>query len=546
MNVSLEQPHAAVSNRLAQRLTQLGLSLVRAEAHGRCRILTEASWFEHKLVGWPGFSQLIKDRWAEVAANTGTVVELFPGASFLPLISSRRRRLQEEPSVQPQVGVLLLCPAILKSEQLHQLCAFHQLDHRTTADRVRRGNLIEPKEVTRLVSFIAWMHQDAGEVDRRTSEIQHMGRELAESYEELSLLYKLSTNMTVDQSPEAFLNDACQELRQVLEVNWIGLQLTDNEPRLEQLSGQSFTAGTIKRPETLKRMGRKLLHRFGHAQEPVIIDDASTLSMSETADLATALLIVPLHLQGKPLGILFAGNKSDNAQINSVDSKLCDSLGSSLSIFLDNMMLYEDMHAMFLGTLHALTSAIDAKDSYTHGHSERVALVSRMLAEAAGLDQPTCERVYVAGLVHDVGKIGVPETVLCKPGKLTDEEFELIKRHPDIGARILQDIRQMRDLIPGVLHHHERWDGRGYPHKLAGEQIPLFGRLIGLADAFDAMSSNRTYRRSLASKQVLDEIRACAGTQFDPTLTETFLQLDFTPFYELIEKHQNQRTRRSA
>jgi HD-GYP domain-containing protein (c-di-GMP phosphodiesterase class II) len=204
-------------------------------------------------------------------------------------------------------------------------------------------------------------------------------------------------------------------------------------------------------------------------------------------------------------------------------------------------MLYEDMHAMFLGMLHALTSAIDAKDSYTHGHTERVAKLSHMLAEAAGLDRETVERVYISGLVHDVGKIGVPESVLCKPGKLTDDEFGLIKMHPEIGARILQDIRQMQDLLPGVMHHHERWDGNGYPHGLAEKDIPLFGRLIGLADAFDAMISTRTYRSAMDLDTVLGEIRRCAGTQFDPELAEVFLQLDFQPFFHLLKKHQHEK-----
>jgi len=255
---------------------------------------------------------------------------------------------------------------------------------------------------------------------------------------------------------------------------------------------------------------------------------------------------VPLRTQGKPIGVLIGGDKLDGSELTSVDSKLCDSLASTLAIFLENRMLYEDMHAMFLGTLHALTSAIDAKDSYTHGHTERVAMLARMLGEKIGLDRETVERLYISGLVHDVGKIGVPEAVLCKPGKLTDDEFELIKMHPEIGGRILQDIRQMQDLLPGVLYHHERWDGRGYPSRLAGRDIPLFGRLIGLADAFDAMSSTRTYRSAMDLNEVLSEIRRCAGAQFDPELAEAFLDLDFTPFFELIEKHQAQHQAKEA
>src|SRR5690606_20290161 len=130
-------------------------------------------------------------------------------------------------------------------------------------------------------------------------------------------------------------------------------------------------------------------------------------------------------------------------------------------------------------------------------HSERVAYMATRLGEAIGLDAETAQRLHIAGLVHDVGKIGVPEAVLCKPGRLTDEEFKLIKLHPEIGHRILRDIPQLADVLPGVLSHHERWDGKGYPHGLAGEEIPMFGRLIAIADSFDAMSSTRTYRSAM-------------------------------------------------
>jgi len=147
--------------------------------------------------------------------------------------------------------------------------------------------------------------------------------------------------------------------------------------------------------------------------------------------------------------------------------------------------------------------------------------------------------VYLSGLVHDVGKIGVPESVLTKPGKLTDTEFDLIKRHPQIGARILEGIRQMHDLIPGVLYHHESWDGSGYPEGLAGREIPLFGRIIGLADAFDAMCSDRTYRQARPMHEALDEVRRCSGKQFDPELADIFVKLDFSEYLDMIEQHHD-------
>jgi HD-GYP domain-containing protein (c-di-GMP phosphodiesterase class II) len=197
---------------------------------------------------------------------------------------------------------------------------------------------------------------------------------------------------------------------------------------------------------------------------------------------------------------------------------------------------FAEQQALFMGSLQALTAAIDAKDPYTGGHSERVAFLSWSLARALGLGEDTADRIRVAGLVHDIGKIGVPEAILCKAGRLTDEEFEAIKRHPEIGHRILRDIDPFQDVLPGVLHHHERWDGRGYPHKLAGDKIPMIARIIGLADTFDAMSSTRSYRPALPRDHVLRELERGAGSQFDPRIVEAFKKVDLGGYDELLTR----------
>jgi putative nucleotidyltransferase with HDIG domain len=198
------------------------------------------------------------------------------------------------------------------------------------------------------------------------------------------------------------------------------------------------------------------------------------------------------------------------------------------------------VHGLMMGLLHSLTSAVDAKDAYTCGHSERVALLSRHLAQQLGYSDHEVERIYMAGLLHDVGKIGVPEAVLQKPGKLTVEEFDQMKKHPEIGARILADIKQVKDILPGVLHHHERYDGRGYPSGLAGENIPAMGRILCLADCFDAMTSNRTYRKALPLEVALTEIRRCSGTQFDPAMTDAFLKTGSEGFRVLLRDYEEQ------
>ena len=200
------------------------------------------------------------------------------------------------------------------------------------------------------------------------------------------------------------------------------------------------------------------------------------------------------------------------------------------------------MNATFLGTLEALTASIDAKDKYTCGHSQRVALLTAQLAEKAGLDTDQIERCRIAGLVHDIGKIGVPERVLTKKGGLTNKEFAAIQKHPEIGANILKDIPQMEDILGGVLHHHEQYAGGGYPHGIAGDEIPFVARMISLADTFDAMSSSRTYRNAMNRDSVLAEMRRSVGSQFDPELSELFFALDFSLWEQLMITHQADRS----
>jgi putative two-component system response regulator len=163
-----------------------------------------------------------------------------------------------------------------------------------------------------------------------------------------------------------------------------------------------------------------------------------------------------------------------------------------------------------------------------------VALLSRDLADAAGFPAPFVKNIHISGLVHDIGKIGVPEAVLRKQGRLDEAEDEAIKQHPEVGFRILRDIPQFAPILDGVRYHHERYDGHGYPHGLAGESIPLSARIIALADTFDAMSSNRTYRSARSRADVIAEMARLGGTQFDPQLLEHFLRLDFSAYDRMM------------
>lgn len=203
---------------------------------------------------------------------------------------------------------------------------------------------------------------------------------------------------------------------------------------------------------------------------------------------------------------------------------------------LDLIRLQRDLHAeverktkevegLSLHVVHTLADAIDAKDAYTKGHSGRVAEYSREIAKRYGYSEERQDEIYMIGLLHDVGKIGVPDAVINKPGRLTDEEFEKIKTHPGRGAKILQNIEEMPKLAIGARWHHERYDGRGYPDGLSGEDIPEEARIIAVADAYDAMTSNRSYRGIIPQDVVKSELEKGSGTQFDPRFAAIMLEI---------------------
>ena len=177
----------------------------------------------------------------------------------------------------------------------------------------------------------------------------------------------------------------------------------------------------------------------------------------------------------------------------------------------------------YYGTIETLRLAVDAKDSYTRNHSDRVSYYSVMIGKQLGLNEDELELLKQGALFHDVGKIGIPDAILQKPGKLTDEEYDDIKNHPSIGAKILAPARIFSDLIPMVLNHHERYDGKGYPIGLAGEDIPLMARIVCVADSFDAMTSDRSYRPRFTVIAALEEIERCKGAQFDPLVVDAFM-----------------------
>ncbi len=201
--------------------------------------------------------------------------------------------------------------------------------------------------------------------------------------------------------------------------------------------------------------------------------------------------------------------------------KLLSIVASRAAAAIENARLYEDLRATFQQTIEGLARAIDKMDRYTSGHSERVAMYAMYLAVKLGMSVDQIEIVRQSALMHDIGKLGCVMN-LNKPGKLTQEEYEIFKKHPGFGKDILDPIKFLHPLIPGVHLHHERWDGRGYPLGLQGNDVPIIARIIAIADTYDAMTSDRAYRRSLPHEVAVTEIERCSGSQFDPEVSATF------------------------
>ncbi|MEQ9455316.1 MAG: HD-GYP domain-containing protein [Phycisphaeraceae bacterium] len=374
-------------------------------------------------------------------------------------------------------------------------------------------------------------HQTASAEDGLRAELGRVSRELAGTYEELSLIHRLSAHVEYHHAAEPLLDEAVNDLREVARLRVMALCLADDRPRLTSLRGKVyFPPDAVGDMRLIRSVGQWFITRISGERHAIHLGQNGLPVPDELTGFGRDLVAVAIRHREEVVGVLFGADRFDGQAIDAVDIDRVETLASSLSIFLHNAILFAEMQSMFLGTLRALSASIDAKDSYTHGHSHRVALLTRLLAEKIDLDDHRIERLYLSALVHDLGKIGVPEAVLTKDGPLTDEEYDAIKLHPQIGARILADIEAMTDLMPGVLSHHERWSGGGYPQGLSGNAIPFSGRVIALADSFDAMRSRRSYRRAMNHQEALDQIRQGKGMQFDPELAEAFCELDFSTY----------------
>jgi len=525
---------AATLGRLATRVRAGGMFLCSIDQAAKVSSFdTSADAFYLKYVlpqiQSPGFP-LVTTQLKLIDCVPGVVIAVFPVIDRKQTVSTFLIAARS-----PDFGI---------SEDLLRKCSQLSLDATWLAQRASSLPANDVGQITWHTQMIADALRDQMRVSEMRTEMDSLSNQLSNTYEELSLIYQVSSGMKVTRRPNDFFRQCCLDVMSVLGVRGVGVVLRSES--LKQIEPAIY--GEVELPAgKIERLADDLMVELRARKSAILSNNlAADKRFGWMGEFARQMVAVPLMRDEQVLGCLFAldvENKPDG--FDTVELKLLTSIANESSIYLENAMLFEDVRGLMMGLLRSLTSAVDAKDAYTCGHSERVALLSRYIAQQAGLSEAAVERIYMAGLLHDVGKIGVPEAVLQKAGRLDPAEFEQIKKHPEMGARILRDVKQIQDIIPGVLHHHERYDGKGYPLGLAGENISLMGRIICLADCFDAMTSSRTYRKALPLDVVLTEIRRCAGSQFDPVITDAFLKIAPEKLMDLLKDHRQQMMRYS-
>ena len=409
------------------------------------------------------------------------------------------------------------------------------MPHRRGAQVLGIAVVAYPSKQSKLEQVLRWTFEDLAAAASDAETLKQFSETLAQAFEETNLLFRLTRLMNGSSAPSQLMTMVCHQLQQVLPFGWVAMKFREDGVEVGDLAGKTLIAGAKPMdPAHFDRLSRAVVNGWSS-------DDWTKLLEPGKSDLATAVgaevIAEPIAHDDKVIGALFAGNKANgDPDVTSGEMQFMDAAADILGMFHENVARFSEQRAMFMGMMRSLVAAIDAKDPYTCGHSERVALMATKAAAALGYDEQTVEQYRVAGLLHDVGKIGVPEAVLTKPGRLDPAEFAQIKRHPEIGYHILKGIPLLDGILPGVLHHHERWAGGGYPHGISGEKIPTIARVLALADTFDAMSSDRSYRRAMTRDAVLAEIQRCSGTQFDPALVPVFLKLDFAEFDQHLQR----------
>jgi len=379
----------------------------------------------------------------------------------------------------------------------------------------------------RMKPFLTHLAGLAGETWANRNEIEAVAEELSLSFEDLSLYARISTHMRSLQFSEEMLKALVKELQETLRVDLAFIELPDREEYNAIVAGRELQ----ERVSDQEAFAHNLIQSIP-AQAPsleqdyFIVNDSSTMpGYRELHPEPYRFLAVRVAHDATFDGWLGLVSFKLEEHFRQSELRLLQSMAKQISALLANVDLYHELEKFVINMVKSLVFAIEAKDVYTRGHSERVNRYAMLMAERLQLDKTQQDILNWASILHDIGKIGVPGSILNKPAGLNEEEFNVIKGHSKKGHDILAPLEQLASCLPGILHHHERVDGKGYPHGLKGEEIPFLARIIAVADTFDAITSNRAYRPAKAAEKALAVIKEVAGTQLDPKVVKAFKEV---------------------
>jgi PAS domain S-box-containing protein/putative nucleotidyltransferase with HDIG domain len=339
------------------------------------------------------------------------------------------------------------------------------------------------------------------------------------------------------------INSIIRNISSSLELTEVLYKITKSAAELIEGDGASiaiYSEGTnlitypyiYNVPDSLKKVistkGKGLARQVIDTGEPVIVNDypdhPKALKEFVKAGLKS-LVAVPLVSKEKIFGALGVFGMNRQRLFSGKEADLLESVGKQAAIAIENASLYENIEQMLINTITSFASIIDAKSPWTKSHSERISDYGVAIGEKMGLDENALETLRLGGLLHDIGKIETYDVIIDKMDKLTYDEFAHIKKHPEKGAKFLEPIKQLKNVIPVIKHHHERFDGKGYPSGLKGDKIPLPARILSVADTYDSIISDRPYRKSSEQEDAIKEIKSCSGTQFDPTVVDALVDV---------------------
>jgi putative nucleotidyltransferase with HDIG domain len=356
------------------------------------------------------------------------------------------------------------------------------------------------------------------ERDRLEEDFKHTVNELSDTYEELSLIYRISETFIgagVDEICRMLLNEATGILR----LNTAAVLFLDHDK--ETLYTKVFRGGWDAERRFEKDEG--FLWASIKENRPVAFCKLSACEHKDFFPGMDAVLICPLIGKKKAIGALVVAERPESGEFYSNEIKLLRTITSQAALFIENALLHEEIEEFFLGTIRSFIRAMEAASDWTAGHTERVTEYAMGIARELSLSGEDMERLRICCILHDIGKIAIPQDILNKNGRLSKEERENLNRHPAIGAQILEELRAFTDIVQVIKYHHEWWNGSDGIFGLRGGEIPLHARILSVADTFDAITSNRPYRKAMMPRDAATEIKRCSGVQFDPDIVEAFL-----------------------